>query len=487
MNDRLNFDHYCVLRRNDGAPWELGRGAKGITYKAQDVNLLCIVALKVVDCASFPNEDEREQFVNEARAAALLRHPNIASVFHLGRDEQHFFAAMEFVDGETVEAAVRRQGRLSTSAALRIAVHVAKALAEAEKHALVHRDIKPSNIMLERGVESRRAVKVIDFGLVQSTGSIAGGTSFSGTPHYCSPEQIQAQELDMRSDIYALGCTLFFMLTSTPPFEGPLASIFAQHLESPPCLEKLSLEPPEVRRLISKMLQKDPAARHPNASALLADLEHCARQAGPPLSGILSPKTSFERAPRSSMSSRRLILASTGLVALAATFIFSPPGHQPRSESPETAVRSRSLNSAVEFSPDAMIHAGALPEELQFVSLDGSTVNVLEYDDSRNTNSGSRRADALSKDSTLWDGVSAEPVQNFALGDSEPEFALGDDSIVYETKLVTWKQPPATTSLAEKPKATKSGTPRLHRSETTAFDRFVSDVRSKIRRLVGRR
>src|SRR5438067_11761334 len=143
MPETAVFDHYEVLRREDGSLHELGRGAMGITYKAFDTNLRCPVALKVINTASINSDIARQRFVREARAAAQLRHRHVASVFHLGVEGDAYFYAMEYIDGETVESLIKRQGPLDPVLALKITVQVARALSGAHKHHLVHRDIKP--------------------------------------------------------------------------------------------------------------------------------------------------------------------------------------------------------------------------------------------------------------------------------------------------------------------------------------------------------
>ena len=204
----VRFQHYEVLRKEDGSLYELGHGAMGITYKAFDTNLRCHVALKVIKSAYLNSETARERFLREARAAAAIRHPNVATVFHLGREGDDYFYAMEFVDGETVEAFIKREGAVAHVMALKIAAQVARALNAAEKQGLVHRDIKPSNIMFMREDGGDIAVKVIDFGLAKNAGTdteesatlTTGG--FLGTPHFASPEQLEEREIDVRSDIY---------------------------------------------------------------------------------------------------------------------------------------------------------------------------------------------------------------------------------------------------------------------------------------------
>jgi Protein kinase domain len=142
------FDHYELVKGEDGEPVELGRGAMGVTYKAFDVDLHCPVTLKVINERNLGDESARLRFLREARAAASVRHPNVASVFHLGRKGQNYFYAMEFVEGQNLEKLIRRSGRLETRLALEIATQVAAGLAAVHKQKLVHRDIKPSNIMV---------------------------------------------------------------------------------------------------------------------------------------------------------------------------------------------------------------------------------------------------------------------------------------------------------------------------------------------------
>ena len=138
------FEHYELVTGEDGKPVELGRGAMGVTYKAFDVDLHCPVTLKVISERYLGDESARLRFLREARAAASVRHPNVASVFHLGRTGSSYFYAMEFVEGETLENLIKRSGRLEVKLALEIATQVAAGLAAVHKQNLVHRDIKPS-------------------------------------------------------------------------------------------------------------------------------------------------------------------------------------------------------------------------------------------------------------------------------------------------------------------------------------------------------
>ena len=161
------FEHYELVTGEDGKPVELGRGAMGVTYKAFDVDLHCPVTLKVISERYLGDESARLRFLREARAAASVRHPNVASVFHLGRTGENYFYAMEFVEGETLENLIKRSGRLEVKLALEIATQVAAGLAAVHKQKLVHRDIKPSNIMVSLEEGGTVTAKIIDLGLAK--------------------------------------------------------------------------------------------------------------------------------------------------------------------------------------------------------------------------------------------------------------------------------------------------------------------------------
>lgn len=279
MNERLTFDHYCVCTKDGGVRWELGRGAMGVTFKAEDVNLLCPVALKVIDLSSDCEDQTRMALAAEARAAARLRHRNVASVYHLGMDAAHMFYAMEFVEGETVQAFVDRCGPVPPGLALRMVRQVARALGAAHRQGIVHRDIKPSNLMISTehpDDEDGAVVKVIDFGLAHPVEACAG-RGFFGTPHFASPEQAAELEVDTRSDIYSLGCTLWFLLTGKPPLEGALAQIMTRKLSGDLPWEDLRGHGSSLRQLLRIMLRSDPEERPRDPQQLLAAVEICLR------------------------------------------------------------------------------------------------------------------------------------------------------------------------------------------------------------------
>ena len=161
------FEHYELMIDKDGKPVELGRGAMGVTYKAFDVDLRCPVSLKVINEKYLGDESARLRFLREARAAASVRHTNVASVLHLGRTGSSYFYAMEFVEGETLEKLIKRSGRLEVKLALEIATQIAAGLAAVHKQKLVHRDIRPSNIMVNLDEGDAVTAKIIDLGLAK--------------------------------------------------------------------------------------------------------------------------------------------------------------------------------------------------------------------------------------------------------------------------------------------------------------------------------
>jgi serine/threonine protein kinase len=191
------FEHYELVTGDDRKPVELGRGAMGVTYKAFDVDLRYHVTLKVISEKYLGDESVRLRFLREARAAASVRHPNVASVFHLGRTGKNYFYAMEYVEGETLEHLVNRSGRLEVQLAMEIATQVAVGLAAVHKQKLVHRDIKPTNIMVSFDEGGAVTAKIIDLGLAkainepgsQTAISLSGG--FAGTPEFASPSNLR--------------------------------------------------------------------------------------------------------------------------------------------------------------------------------------------------------------------------------------------------------------------------------------------------------
>jgi TolB-like protein/Tfp pilus assembly protein PilF len=297
FEDGGRFGIYEIDRREDGSLYELGRGAMGVTYRATDTSLQRKVALKIIkiDIAA-RSADARERFVREARAAAALRHENIATIHQFGMRQEtaQYFYVMELIEGETLDERVHRAGPLDARSTIQIAQQVTSALAAAEKHGLVHRDLKPANLMLvstdgeTADVKSNKKllVKIIDFGLAKAIHSQTDPKSlthdkFVGTPAFASPEQFEHCALDVRSDIYSLGETLWFSLTGKTPFAGHSVEEIhrAQRSNALPIEQlKAAHVPSRLRSLLESMLAFEPASR-PGTHELATCLQRCAPEA----------------------------------------------------------------------------------------------------------------------------------------------------------------------------------------------------------------
>jgi len=281
----LAFGDFEVEQRSDGSCCELGHGAIGVTYLAADRVLRRQVALKVIEVppAARASQAVRDRFLREARAAAALRHPNVAAVFQFGTspDASHCYYAMELVEGETLAARVRRDGPLNAKEALKIAIQISRALMAAASHDLIHRDLKPSNIMLTGDSD----VKIIDFGLAKAI-TDAGGEmdlthgEFVGTPTFASPEQFGGGPVDARSDIYALGGTLWFALTGLAPHPGKTLEEIRDRKtrDGLPVAQLIGRKVPEpLVKLLRSTLAIDPGKRPASARELMEALELCRR------------------------------------------------------------------------------------------------------------------------------------------------------------------------------------------------------------------
>jgi adenylate cyclase len=284
----LVFGDFEVVRRDDGSLFELGHGAMGVTYLAVDNVLRRKVALKIIELpqAARTSYAVRGRFLREARAAACLRHPNVAAVFQFGASPsgRHCYYAMELIEGETLQERVHRDGPLNAKLVLEIAIQTVRALTAAAAQGLIHRDLKPGNIMLTRGdADTTEAeVKVIDFGLAKAIADAgnemdltAGG--FVGTPNFASPEQFESGPIDVRADIYSLGVTLWFALTGKTPFVGhSIEEIRSARKSNALPLEQLegARVPSRLKSLLKSMLAFEPAAR-PGIQELATSLRRC--------------------------------------------------------------------------------------------------------------------------------------------------------------------------------------------------------------------
>jgi serine/threonine-protein kinase len=254
----------------------LGRGGMGAVYRARHIAMDSQVALKVLRREASTDLDSIERFYREARAASRLAHPNTIRVFDFGQSEDgQLFLAMEYLEGRTLRAEVRRVGRMDPSRVLRIAEQIARSLGEAHEKGIVHRDVKPENIFLMTMIGHPDFVKVLDFGVARTlAGESLTRTGLAiGTPAYMSPEQARGERVDGRSDLYSLGVMMFEMAAGIPPFESstPMHLMLKHISEPPPRLSDVCGGgiPPDFEALVHQLLAKVADDRPHDASALL--------------------------------------------------------------------------------------------------------------------------------------------------------------------------------------------------------------------------
>jgi Tol biopolymer transport system component/predicted Ser/Thr protein kinase len=340
--------HYRVLEK-------LGEGGMGVVYKARDTRLDRFVALKFLPAEKIADAERKARFVQEARSASALNHPNIVTIYDIGEN----FIAMEYVAGKTLDEMIGRKG-LKLSEALRCAIQIADALARAHTAGIIHRDLKPANIM----VDEHGQVKVLDFGLAKLTETVAPASAGEfeptrtvkprteegtvvGTAAYMSPEQAEGKPVDARSDIFSFGAVLYEMVTGQPAFRGDsrmstLAAVL--HKEPPPMGAKI---PRELERIILRCLRKDPARRFHHMVDLKVELEDVKVESDSRMPAAEGPAPTRRR--------RRWLLAAAAvavpLLAVAGWFLFirstplPPPSVVPLTSYP-------GLEMYPSFSPD---------------------------------------------------------------------------------------------------------------------------------------
>jgi serine/threonine-protein kinase len=305
----------------------VGGGGMGTVLRARDRHLDRIVAVKVLPAGRAADAAAVARFEREARAAAALSHPNIVSVFDAGSDGPTRFIVMEFVPGMSLAEVLRREGRLAPARAAALAAQTARALAAAHRAGIVHRDVKPGNVMVDRVGH----VKLLDFGIARAreSASLTQTGSIFGSSPYIAPEVARGEPAVARSDVYALGCLLYELLTGCPPFTAELpAAVLQQHLVVTPRPPR-ELEPgvpAALSSLVLSMLAKDPADR-PRAEEVLRALERPgqlrlprpASRRAPPTARLVGPAPRRRRIRAGALAAALALLATLALVLAAAS------------------------------------------------------------------------------------------------------------------------------------------------------------------------
>ncbi|MDQ6803212.1 MAG: protein kinase [Acidobacteriota bacterium] len=317
-----SFDRFEVIR-------VLGKGGMGTVYLARDPRLDRSVALKVLRAEDLIAEDRRSRFMREARTAAAIRHPNVATIYEVGEWDGAPYLVMEYCEGETLAQRLHRRP-FEAAEFLNVARQIAAGVACAHEGGIVHRDLKSSNIVIEPSGQ----VKILDFGLAKALHRDVAAMSIDtttgqlfGTLHYLSPEQARGQPADERSDLFSLGIVFYQMATGQLPFnaEAPLLVLEKiRDVEPEPFVPADSQFPPAAARIIGKLLQKNPADRYQNARELLADLEV-----------LITPTARHSLAPHSRSfigktvhrpQLARILIASAAVVLIATAIYFAQTG-----------------------------------------------------------------------------------------------------------------------------------------------------------------
>jgi predicted Ser/Thr protein kinase len=298
---------------------ELGRGAMGVVYKALDPTIGRTVALKTMrlDVHGLDAQEMVRRFQNEARAAGVLNHPNIVTIYDAGEQEGIFYIAMEFIEGTTLHELLAEKRVLATDEVLQLTRQICRGLDYAHSNGIVHRDIKPANIM----ITGNGTVKIMDFGIAKSGGQVTNTGQVLGTPNYMAPEQVKGRQLDGRSDLFSLGVILYEMLTGEKPFVGQNVTTIIYKIvnENPITPRDLDVTVhPGLSAIVTKALAKAPDDRYQTGADLVRDLENY-KLAGPVRTGSTAAISPAPAAPEKTLVlPLRVVAGNTARVAGAA-------------------------------------------------------------------------------------------------------------------------------------------------------------------------
>jgi tetratricopeptide (TPR) repeat protein/tRNA A-37 threonylcarbamoyl transferase component Bud32 len=322
------ISHYKIIEK-------IGEGGMGVVYKARDTKLDRVVALKFLPAHLLQNEEAKTRFIQEAKAASALDHPNIATVHDIDEIEGETFISMAFIEGVSLKK-IAASEKLSIQKVIDVAVQAAEGLGAAHKKDIVHRDVKSDNIM----VTGDNLVKLMDFGLAKLKGvpGVTRDGSTVGTAHYMSPEQAKGEEVDHRSDIFSFGVVLFELVTGQFPFAGEYEPAVAYSIvnEPPRSMRELRPDAPaELEAIVNKAMEKDPADRYQSMDELIADLRKL-------IEGRTAEITAAMPAVKTSRGlGRRILVPALVLAAVAVALVVGiriQIGRQPPAEASDNVL-----------------------------------------------------------------------------------------------------------------------------------------------------
>jgi serine/threonine-protein kinase len=316
---------------------ELGRGAMGVVYKALDPTIGRTVALKTMrlDVHGLDAQEMVRRFQNEARAAGVLNHPNIVTIYDAGEQDGIFYIAMEFIEGTTLHEVLAEKRVLATDEVLQLTRQICRGLDYAHSNGIVHRDIKPANIM----ITGNGSVKIMDFGIAKSGGQVTNTGQVLGTPNYMAPEQVKGRQLDGRSDLFSLGVILYEMLTGEKPFVGQNVTTIIYKIvnENPITPRDLDVTVhPGLSAIVTKALAKAPDDRYQTGADLVRDLENY-KLAGPVRTGSTAAISPVPSPEKTLVLPLRVVAGNTARAAAAAPALAKKPVPVKR---PTTAILS---------------------------------------------------------------------------------------------------------------------------------------------------